>query len=88
MKAEALEQMFGDVNLPSRVKPSSPESACAAQAVREMEPEALEQMLGEIDLPSWVNFPDFERVRWVNAGAHLRDKNSSRCVYRPYGCRL
>ena len=64
--------MFGDVSLSSRVNPSSPNFACAAQAVREMEPEALEQMLGEIDLPSWVNFPDFERVRWVNAGAHLR----------------
>ena len=53
-----------------------------------MEPEALEQMLGEIDLPSWVNFPDFERVRWVNAGAHLRDKTFDHCVYRPDGCRL
>ncbi|KAK9836322.1 hypothetical protein WJX81_005293 [Elliptochloris bilobata] len=37
------------------------------RAVRDMEPEALNKMLGEVDLPSWVNFPDFERVRWVNA---------------------
>ncbi len=88
MKAEALEQVVGDINLPSRVKSSSPEPACAAQAVREMEPEALEQMLGDIDLPSWVNFPDFERVRWVNAGAHLRDENFDHCVYRPNGCKL
>ena len=41
----------------------------AEQAVRDMEPEALNKMLGEMDLPSWINFPDFERVRWVNAGA-------------------
>ena len=36
-----------------------------------MEPEALNKMLGEIDLPSWINFPDFERVRWVNAGTRF-----------------
>ena len=39
-----------------------------------MEPEALNKMLGEMDLPSWINFPDFERVRWVNAGAHPSSK--------------
>ena len=44
-----------------------------------MEPEALNKMLGEMDLPSWINFPDFERVRWVNAGARpLQQQGLSR----------
>ena len=38
-----------------------------------MAPEALGKMLGDVDLPSWINFPDFERVRWVNTGAGARD---------------
>ncbi len=42
------------------------------QALRDMGPEPLGKMLGDVDLPSWINFPDFERVRWVNTGAGAR----------------
>lgn len=58
-----------------------------------MEPEALNKMLGEMDLPSWINFPDFERVRWVNAGTHpssktpghlLGRKPSKECIFALY----
>lgn len=26
----------------------------------------MRRLLGNVDLPSWVNFPDYERVAWLN----------------------
>jgi len=49
------------------------------QALRDMGPEALGKMLGDVDLPSWINFPDFERVRWVNTGASARFSTTFVC---------
>ena len=37
-----------------------------AQAIAEMSNEDLHRLLGGKHIPSWVNFPDFQRVQWVN----------------------
>ncbi|BDA48413.1 Synaptotagmin-2 [Coccomyxa sp. Obi] len=38
----------------------------AIQALKDMDVHTLRQVLGNANLPSWINFPDFERVNWVN----------------------
>ncbi|KAL3139207.1 hypothetical protein ABBQ32_005978 [Trebouxia sp. C0010 RCD-2024] len=32
-----------------------------------MDSSTLKKVLGQVNLPSWVNFPDFERVGWLNS---------------------
>ena len=34
--------------------------------IEDMSNEDLQRLLGGSHLPSWVNFPDFQRVEWVN----------------------
>lgn len=38
----------------------------SAQAIEDMSNEDLHRLLGGKHLPSWINFPDFQRVQWVN----------------------
>ncbi|KAK9917790.1 hypothetical protein WJX75_008296 [Coccomyxa subellipsoidea] len=38
----------------------------AIQALKDMDVQTLRKVLGNANLPSWINFPDFERVNWVN----------------------
>ncbi len=38
----------------------------SAQAIEDMSNEDLHRLLGGKHVPSWVNFPDFQRVQWVN----------------------
>ncbi|EIE27751.1 hypothetical protein COCSUDRAFT_45975 [Coccomyxa subellipsoidea C-169] len=38
----------------------------AIQALKDMDVHTLRHVLGNANLPSWINFPDFERVNWVN----------------------
>lgn len=35
--------------------------------LKDMDDKTLKKVLGSVDLPSWVNFPDYERVGWVNS---------------------
>jgi hypothetical protein len=38
------------------------------QALRQLnniEPSELRSLLGEVELPSWIQYPDYQRVRWL-----------------------
>ena len=37
-----------------------------SQAIEEMSNDDLHRLLGGKHLPSWINFPDYQRVEWVN----------------------
>lgn len=37
-----------------------------AQAIEDMSNEDLHRLLGGKHLPAWINFPDYQRVQWVN----------------------
>ncbi|KAA6419256.1 MAG: hypothetical protein FRX49_10780, partial [Trebouxia sp. A1-2] len=39
----------------------------AVRALKDMDSKTLKKVLGQVNLPSWVNFPDFERVGWLNS---------------------
>lgn len=39
----------------------------AVRALKDMDSQTLKKVLGQVNLPSWVNFPDFERVGWLNS---------------------
>lgn len=39
----------------------------AVRALKDMDSSTLKKVLGQVNLPSWVNFPDFERVGWLNS---------------------
>ena len=45
----------------------------AAQAIEDMSNEDLHRLLGGRHLPAWINFPDYQRVQWVNdvVGEHM-----------------
>lgn len=38
----------------------------SAQAIEDMSNEDLHRLLGGKHLPAWINFPDYQRVQWVN----------------------
>ena len=37
-----------------------------AQAIEDMSNEDLHRLLGGKHLPAWINFPDYQRVQWIN----------------------
>ncbi|KAL4853047.1 Synaptotagmin-2 [Chlorella vulgaris] len=39
----------------------------AVQQLSQMDAQELRQVLGELNLPSWVQYPDFERVQWLDS---------------------
>ncbi len=38
----------------------------SSQVIDDMSNEDLHRLLGGKHVPAWVNFPDFQRVQWVN----------------------
>lgn len=38
----------------------------SAQAIEDMSNEDLHRLLGGKHLPAWINFPDYQRVQWIN----------------------
>lgn len=36
------------------------------ESLRQMDDEQIKRVMGDTNLPSWINYPDFERVAWIN----------------------